>query len=75
MASGGTLVGSTSLNLARALVLMIGGAALLISITGLLNGEELTDPVFPAGLELPLRLTRERRFDNGMVQLSYERAD
>ena len=33
------------------------------------------NPVFPTGLDLPLRLTRERRFDNGMVQLSYERAD
>lgn len=28
--------------------------------------------VFPAGLSLDLRLVRERRFDNGMVQITYE---
>ena len=28
--------------------------------------------VFPAGLALNLRLTRERRFTNGMVQVSYD---
>jgi hypothetical protein len=33
------------------------------------------NPVLPAGLSLPLRLARERRFGNGMVQLTYERAD
>lgn len=45
-------MGSTSLNLARSLVAVIGGGALLMAVTGLLNGEELTDPVFPAGLVL-----------------------
>lgn len=30
--------------------------------------------VFPDGVRLDLQLTREKRFDNGMVQLSYERA-
>ncbi|WP_066584216.1 dihydrofolate reductase family protein [Cellulomonas timonensis] len=29
--------------------------------------------VFPDGLSLDLRLVRERRFDNGMVQVTYER--
>ena len=29
-------------------------------------------PVFPDGLSLELRLLRERRFDNGMVQVGYE---
>jgi hypothetical protein len=28
--------------------------------------------VFPGGLFLELRLVRERRFDNGMVQITYE---
>ncbi|MGQ1797298.1 dihydrofolate reductase family protein [Kocuria oceani] len=28
-------------------------------------------PVFPDGLSLELRLVRERRFDNGMVQITY----
>ena len=32
-------------------------------------------PVLPAALQLPLQLTRHRAFDNGMVQLTYERAD
>ena len=30
--------------------------------------------VFPDGLSLDLRLTRERRFGNGMVQVTYERS-
>ena len=29
-------------------------------------------PVFPDGLSQELRLVRERRFDNGMVQVGYE---
>ena len=29
-------------------------------------------PVFPDGLSLGLRLVRERRFDNGMVQITYD---
>ena len=33
------------------------------------------NPVLPAALQLPLQLTRHRAFDNGMVQLTYERAD
>lgn len=31
-------------------------------------------PVFPPGVRLDLRLARERRFPNGMVQVTYERA-
>lgn len=31
--------------------------------------------VFPEGLRLDLRLTRQRKFSNGMVQVTYERAD
>jgi hypothetical protein len=30
--------------------------------------------VFPPGVRLDLRLARERRFPNGMVQVTYERA-
>ena len=30
--------------------------------------------IFPDGLALALRLTHERRFSNGMVQVTYERA-
>ncbi len=56
----------------------LAGSALLL---GLVDVVELLlcpvtvgggTPVFPDGLSLELRLLRERRFDNGMVQVGYE---
>ena len=41
-----------TLNLARALVGIIGAGALIMAISGLSSGNSLTDPVFPAGLAL-----------------------
>lgn len=41
-----------TLNLARALVGVIGAGALVMAISGLTSGNSLTDPVFPAGLVL-----------------------
>ena len=32
------------------------------------------NPVFPRGLTMPLHLVRQRAFDNGMIQVTYERA-
>lgn len=45
-------MGSTSLNLARAVVGIIGAGALVMAISTLLSGASLTDPVFPAGIAM-----------------------
>ncbi len=44
--SGGTLA------LARAVVGVIGGGALIMATMNLISGNSLTDPVFPAGLAM-----------------------
>ena len=46
------LVSQGTLNLARAVVGVIGAGALVMAISGLTSGNSLTDPVFPAGLAL-----------------------
>jgi hypothetical protein len=45
-------VSQGTLNLARALVGVIGAGALIMAVSGLSSGNSLTDPVFPAGLAL-----------------------
>lgn len=45
-------MGSTSLNLARAVVGIIGAGALVMAISTLMSGASLSDPVFPAGLAM-----------------------
>jgi hypothetical protein len=45
-------VSGATLALARAVVGVIGAGALIMATIGLISGESLTDPVFPAGLAI-----------------------
>jgi hypothetical protein len=45
-------VSGATLALARAVVGVIGAGALIMATIGLISGESLTDPVFPAGLAM-----------------------
>ncbi len=40
------------ITIGRAIFFIVGGGALIMSISGLASGSSITDPVFPAGLAL-----------------------